>query len=96
MTMKLPAPRPSEHIANPTLYGVARRRWPGTIVTAASLFDAAVLSSLPHHIPATREAAALLRTEIAVQHSIDVQGSVVRHQYRRMGFDPTKNYLAKD
>ncbi len=96
MTLAKSKPMPPQHILNPALYTEHWRRWKDAAITPQSLFDAAILANLPHHVPSSPEIAAALRKEIVTQQSIGARETDIRRQFKQIGFDPTKNYLAKE
>jgi hypothetical protein len=96
MTMRLPKPTPTRHVLNPVLYEAARRRWPGATITPAVLFDVAILENIQHHVPSSPRIAAALRKELITQQSVCAREANIRQQFKQIGFDPTRNYLAKE
>ena len=91
-TDNAPSRLPPGHILNPGLRAEAKRLWPGHPVSETMLADAAKVSGMPMFIPATREAVAAGMAQLAAEQRQDAVKAQTAADYRRMGFDPTKNY----
>jgi hypothetical protein len=87
MTLAKPKSMPPAHLLNPKLYAEHRRRWPDSVITPQSLFDAAVLGNLQHHVPSSPEVVATLRKELAVQQLTGAPDTSIRRQFKQLGFD---------
>jgi hypothetical protein len=91
----VPTLRPGDQVTDPSLFDLARRRWPGHRVTGQMLADVALLEGRPLHVPATPAVVAAGLAEVQRENTSADHRAATQRGYERMGFDPTADYRKK-
>lgn len=87
--------RAGDKVADPELFALARKRFPGHRVTSQMLTDVAILENRPLHIPASPEIVAAGLREIEKDRQIAAARNDISRSYAKMNFDPTADYHRK-
>lgn len=88
--------RQGDQITNPTLFALARQRWPGVPISAAMLADAAALTDQPLYVLATDQAIAAGLAAITDDRRRHAAAAATERSYSRMNFDPAADYHKGD
>jgi hypothetical protein len=90
----VPTFAPGDSITNPRLFALARERWPSVPVVSGMLADIAELTGEPLFVEATPENVKAGMIEAARERRRAEQTAEIAADYRRIGFDPSRNYRA--